>query len=694
MTKISFAFKCLCLIFCLILSVACANKASVIWTEGEVNPETGLASHILVVKNAPEGLGWSVWMASNYIEPGYVEGSEGTIEMYGGCLYRMTPVSRSGKELVVKYTDVPLKRHSWAPEGLVLEHNGKAVALDVKYEFLPVEYVPDFPYNQVSVNVWDMVPSLKSVSPTEGTTVVSQMPEIEMVSARKTGWYKIILDGTCKVQASDEDGAYYAQVTLDNLKRNAGGNELPNMVIEDWPDLGYRGFMLDISRNFTNKDNILKFIDLLAHYKVNVFHLHFGDDEGWRVEIENFPELTTYSAYHEFPYQNAAGEYTETNYLMPSYNGGVDPKDASSSANGHLSKEDYIDILKYAWERRISVIPEFDTPGHSRAAVKAMEKYAERTGDTSYLLSDPEDKSEYCSIQFYRDNAINVAMPSTYKFIETVFDALIAYHAEAGVPLPAIHVGGDEVAHGAWIGSPACQKLMDERGWTDIEMLKSYYIENVLNIAESRGVKISGWQEVVMDLEPKVYERLKKNLYSVNFWYAGQGQEDYPYIYANDGVPVVVSNVANTYMDFAYTHDKTERGHDWGGFLDERRSYSLLPYDLFRSVRWDDYGNICDIANLSEGKTQIQVKENIIGVQAQLWTETIRNFDYVTYYVFPKVCGVFERAWNAEPAWAETRTSDDPAFMEALDKYYSTVVSHEMPYYESQGIEYRKRKNL
>ena len=688
----SILFRALCLVFCLTFSAGCAEKVSVVWTEGEVNPETGLASHTLVVKNAPEGLDWSVWMASNYIEPGFVEGSEGTIELFGGCLYRMTPVSRSGKDLTVKYTDAPLQRHSWAPEGLALEHDSKVKELDVRYEFLPSEPVPDFPYDQVDVNVWDMIPSLKSVVPAEGVTLVEQMPQVEFVDSDKAGWYRIVLDGVCKVQASDEDGAWYAQVTLDNLKRNAGGNQLPNMVIEDWPDLGYRGFMLDISRNFTNKDDILRFIDLLAHYKVNVFHLHFGDDEGWRVEIESLPELTTYSAYHEFPFRNAEGEYEETNHLMPSYNGKVSPKDMSSTANGHLSKEDYVAILKYAWERRISVIPEFDTPGHSRAAVKAMEKYAERTGDASYLLSDPEDKSEYCSIQFYRDNAINVAMPSTYRFIETVFDALIAYHKEAGVPLPAIHVGGDEVAHGAWTGSPACQKLMADKGWTDIEMLKSYYIENVLDIAESRGVRISGWQEVVMDLEPEVYERLKKNLYSVNFWYAGQGQEDYPYRYANDGVPVVVSNVANTYMDFAYTPDKTERGHAWGGFVDERRSFSLLPYDLFRSVRWDDHGNICDIANLSEGKTQIQVKENIIGVQAQLWTETIRSFDYVTYYVFPKVCGVFERAWNAEPSWAGTRTSDDPAFMEALDRYYSTVVSHEMPYYESQGIEYRKRK--
>lgn len=663
-----------------------------VWTEGEVNPETGLATHTLTVLNAPEGVDWAIWMTSNYIDPGYVEGTEGMIELFNGCYYKMTPFDHSGENLIVKYTDGPLKRHSWAPEGLALGHDGKVKALKVRYEFLPAEAIADFPYNHVETEVWDMIPSLKSVVPAEGKTVVEQMPAAELVAGQKAGWYKIVLDGSCRVQAADEDGAWYAQVTLENLKRNAGGNEIPNMVIEDWPDLGYRGFMLDISRNFTNKDNILKLIDILAHYKVNVFHLHFGDDEGWRVEVEKFPELTEYSAYHSFPYRNEDGEYAETDYLLPSYNGSIDPKDMTSSANGHLSKEDYIEILKYAWKYRMSVIPEFDTPGHSRAAVKAMDKYSERTGDDSYRISDPEDASEYCSIQYYRDNALNVAMPSTYRFIETVFDALIAYHQEAGVPLPAIHVGGDEVAHGAWTASPACLKLMAEKGWDSVESLKSYYIEKVLDIAEARGVKLSGWQEVVMDLDEDVYERLKKNLYTVNFWYAGPGEEDKPYIFANDGVPVVVSNVANTYMDLAYNFDKAERGHDWGGYVDERRSFSLLPYNLFNSVRWDDYGDICDLRNLSAGKIQLKAKENIVGVQAQLWTETIRNFDYVTYYVFPKVCGVFERAWNASPSWQNSDAADDPAFMEALDRYYSIVVSHEMPYYESEGIAYRPRK--
>lgn len=676
----------------LLFLAGCAEDARVIWTEGETDPATGKAVHTLTVVNAPEGTDWKIWLSSNHISAGTVEGTEGEIALHHGCWYAMTPYEHEGKDLVVRYTDSPLQRHSWAPEGFSLEHDGKVIELDAEYVFLPSERIPDFPYNQVETNIWDMIPSLKKVEPSEGVTVVNAMPQVTYVSSERPGWYRITIEGECKVEAADEDGAFYAEVTLDNLRRNAGGNELPNMVIEDWPDLAYRGLMLDISRNFTSKDNILKLIDLLAHYKVSIFHLHFGDDEGWRLEIDKFPDLTTYGAYHAFPERNERGEYIETEYLMPSYNGRVNPYDMTSTANGYLTKEDYIEILKYAWERRIQVIPEFDTPGHSRAAIKSMEAYARRTGDDSYLLSEPEDESVYLSIQYYRDNALNVALPSTYRFIEVVFDELIAYHKEAGVPLPAIHVGGDEVPHGAWIGSPSCQKIMKERGWDNIELMKSYYIENVLDIAEARGVKLAGWQELVMDLEDHVYERLKKNLYSINFWHTGSGQEEYPYKYANDGVPAILSNMTNTYVDFAYTPDKTERGLSWGGFVDERRSFSLLPYDVYRSVRWDDRGQIRDIADLPEGKTPLKAKENIVGVQAQLWAETIRNFDHVTSYIFPKVCGIFERAWNASPSWEGTTKADDPAFLSDLDRYYSTVVSHEMPYYDEMQIAYRKRK--
>ena len=677
----------------LMIVSACCTKPSVEWTEGAKDPDTGRAIHTLKVVNAPEGTDWKVWLTSNHIRSGVVEGTQGEIALFHGCLYYMTPYEHEGKELVVTYQDSPLQRHCWAPEGFILEHKGKFTPLKVTYEFLPSENIPDFAYSHVETEIWDMIPSLKSVDLAEGTTVVDVVPEAAIVAeAPEAGWYRITLDGTCTIEAADEDGAFYAKVTLENMIRNAGSNVLPNLVIEDWPDFSYRGFMLDISRNFTTKKNILKLIDLLAHYKASVFHLHFGDDEGWRMEVPQFPELTTFGAHHAMPEKMSDGTYEEVDCLMPSYNGSIDPKDMTSTANGYLTVEDYIEVVKYAWERRIKVIPEFDTPGHSRAAIKAMEAYAKRTGDDTVILHDPEDTSRYCSVQYYRDNAINVAMPSTYKFIEIVFDHIIACHEAAGAPLDAIHIGGDEVPRGAWLGSEPCQKILTERGWDNIELLKSYYIEHILDLAEARGVKISGWQELVMDLEDHVYERMKKNLYSINFWHTGHSQEEFPYKYANDGVPVVLSNMTNTYMDFAYTPDKTERGLSWGGFVDERRSFSLLPFDIYRSVRWDDFGNICDISRRSEGKTMLEAPQNIIGVQAQLWTETVRNFDHVTSYVFPKVCGVFERAWNASPEWEGTVKADDPLFMDALDRYYSTVVSHEMPYYEAEGVAYRHRK--
>ena len=344
-----------------IMLMGCTEKVRIVWTEGDADPQTGRAVHTITVVNAPEGTDWTIWLTSNHIAAGEVDGTEGRIEMHHGCLYKMIPYDHAGKNLIVQYTDHPLQRHSWAPEGFVMEYKGKISQLDVEYVFLPSERIHDFEYNEVDLQAWDMIPSLKKVMPSEGTTRVEEIPEVEIVSVPVPGWYRITLDGECKIEAADEDGAWYAKVTLDNLRRNVGGSEIPDAVIEDWPDFGYRGFMLDISRNFTTKDNILRLIDILGHYKISVFHLHFGDDEGWRLEIEDFPELVTYGAYHAFPHKDEDGEYVEVECLMPSYNGSVDPEDMNSSANGYLSKEDYIEILRYAWERRIRVIPEFDT---------------------------------------------------------------------------------------------------------------------------------------------------------------------------------------------------------------------------------------------------------------------------------------------------------------------------------------------
>ena len=676
------------------LTLACAKPCRVIWTEGATDPETGKTVHTMEIQNPPKGTDWTLWFCQFRTPVKILEG-DGRIEHLGGTLYRVAPdADTKGKSLVLRYEARALVNQFRAPEGFYLQKKGKKpVPVDVDYTFQPAEPVTLFDWTPVATDVFDMVPRLKQVEKAEGTTELPKDIKPEIVEGKQPGWYRIVLDGNVRVEAADEDGAHYAAVTIDNIRRNAGGGTVPNAVIEDWPDLAYRGLMLDVSRDFTSKANLLKLIDILDHYKVSRLHLHLGDDEGWRVAIDGLPELTSYGAYRGIPVLNEDGSISEPDALMPTYCVTPDRNDKATLGNGYYSKADFIEILRYAWERRISVIPEFDTPGHSRAAIKSMEYRARTTGDRTYLLSEPEDVSEYMSVQDYNDNAINVALPSTYAFIEKVFDGLIAMYKEAGAPLVAIHVGGDEVPEGAWVGSPACKALMEQAGKDDIGWLKDYFIGRVLDIAEAKGVKVAGWQEVGQHLDPATFEKLKRNLAFTNLWAVSHGRDELAYNYANDQVPVVLSNSSNTYFDLAYNPSKTERGHNWAGFIDERRSFSFLPYDIYRSVRWDDKGRAAtNLATAGEGKPVLTAegKPYIIGVQGQLWTETIRTFDHVTYYLFPKAVGLFERGWNADPAWAATTTPDDPAFVEDFNRFFSTVVDHEYPYYESLGICWHK----
>ena len=675
-------------------AAACAKPCRVVWTEGPTDPESGKTIHTMTIQNPPAGTDWTLWFSQFRTPVTMQEGAQAEILHHGGTLYRVAPTADAGGEdMVLRYEARALVNQCRAPEGFYLQKKGqKPVPVEVEYVFLPSEPVHTFDYTPVELSAYDMIPRLKKVDFTEGTTAVPDDIAIQYVEGKLPGWYRLTLGDDPSIEAADQDGAYYASVSLDNIRRNAGGQPVPNAVVEDWPDLPYRGIMLDVSRNFTSKDNLLNLIELLAHYKVNRLHLHFGDDEGWRIEMDGLPELTSYGAYRGIPTLNADGTIDEPDALMYTYCVTPDRNDTKTTGNGFYTKADYIDILQYAESRHILVVPEFDIPGHSRAAVKSMAYRIRTTGDETYRLQDPDDTSEYNSAQDYSDNVIDVSLPSTYAFIEKVFDDIIALHAEAGVPLEAIHIGGDEVPDGSWEGSPSCRALMQANGWTDVSMLKDYFTNRVLDIAEAKGVKIAGWQEVAQHLQPATYERVKRNLAFTNFWAVSRGRETIGYTFANDGVPVVLSNSSNTYFDLAYNWSKTERGHSWAGFIDERRSFSFLPFDLYKSVRWDDKGRPTDLASASEGKPALTAagKPYILGVQGQLWSETLRNFDHVTYYLFPKAVGLFERGWNAAPAWAETTRPDDPAFVADFDRFFTIVTQREYPYYESMGISWHR----
>src|SRR2546425_6281402 len=262
--------------------------------------------------------------------------------------------------------------------------------------------------------------------------------------------YTLVVDPAqgVRVVGVSPAGVFYGLQSLRSLlpaPTPRTGLVLPAIRVVDAPRFGYRGFMLDVARNFHPKAVVLRTLDLLARYKINVLHLHLTDDEGWRAEIPSLPELTTVGARRGHPPDS-------DRHLPPAFGSGPDVDRPWGS--GFFSRADYAEILRYAAARHIEVIPELEMPGHARAAIEAMQ------GNQQYRLNDPDDRSVYTSPQGYHDNVMNPVLESTYGFIERVVGDLVAIHREAGVPLRHIHMGGDEVPAGVWQGSPAVQAYL------------------------------------------------------------------------------------------------------------------------------------------------------------------------------------------------------------------------------------------
>jgi len=591
--------------------MACTHVPTAEWAEGPAETD-GQALHTLVLKDMPKGS--RVWFQELFDGKTFVEGPK--MNHYQGTSWYID-IPTSGT-VTLKYYGRPLPRHSWAPEGFILQQKGKPdVQMKAVYHFLEQPEAADSLDGFVchyEAQPADIIPQVKRV--------YYGLESVKTAETHPAGWYRITIgeDGNPKVEADDEDGAFYAQVTLDKLPR-----PLNLMTIEDWPDMPYRGFMLDVVRDFRTVDEVIEIIDLMASWKLNTLHFHLADDESWCLEIKDFPELTEYGAHHALPDWNLQ----ETSALKPTANGRI-------GNVTYYTAEEYKQILRYAWERRIRVIPEFDTPGHSRASIKAMQAYEQRTGDTSFRLQDPADTSHYWSAQDFTDNVLSVYLSGVYKFYGVVFDEVARLHQEAGVPLPAIHIGGDEVPNGAWAGR-------------DRHEMKEIFTNNMLDLAETRGIRLAGWEDIARNLEPETEERLKRSLYFLNVWNTN----------GVEGFPVVLSPAAYTYLDLAYSDAPDEIGLSWAGYVDERKAFALQPKDYTGSI---------------------------IGVQAQLWSSQLRSFDDVTYQMLPKALGVVERAWNAYPDWASNE-----AFTTDFDRFYSIVNAKEKPLYEQKGYVFKKR---
>lgn len=501
-------------------------------------------------------------------------------------------------------------------------------------------------------------------------------------------------DGEIKIISHTAHGIFNgAQTLLALLKGQETPYRLGYMSVADYPDLSYRGMMLDIARNFTPVDSLKKLVDLLASYKVNVLHFHCTDDEGWRLEIPGLEELTSVGS-------RRGHTLDEAECLYPSYNGGCDPDDPASSGNGYYTRDEFIDLLRYAAARHIRVIPEIESPGHARAAIVAMNaryrKYAPEDMEkaTEYLLSEEQDTSKYVSAQSYTDNIMNVALPSTYRFLDKVIREVAAMYREAGVPLTTIHMGGDEVPKGSWTGSPVCREFMAKEGMKDVHELSGYFIRQVTGILQRQGLMLSGWQEVALGHSSETDGYLVPRTSAVYCWSTVPewGGDEIPYTVAGKGYPVVLSNVNNLYIDLAYDYHPDEPGLVWGGCVNEESTFSMLPYHVYRSARTNIAGNPVDTDKAEEGKIKLTpaARDRIVGVQAQLFAEMIRDYAGVEYRVFPKILGLAERGWNARPAWSELKGDEEKqAYNRDLSLFYAKTAAKEVPYWNKNNVNFR-----
>ncbi|MCP4320872.1 MAG: beta-N-acetylhexosaminidase [Alteromonadales bacterium] len=398
--------------------------------------------------------------------------------------------------------------------------------------------------------------------------------------------YQLTVNSTeIEIKAASKEGFLCAVASLIQLvkKQDNGQYAIESVEISDKPRFDYRGLMLDCSRHFHSIATVKRLINQMAIYKLNHFHWHFTDDEAWRLEIKAFPELTEIGS--------VRGPGTT---LLPQFS------HLSEKYGGFYTQVEVKEVIEYAANRGITIIPEIDIPGHCRAAIKSLPE----------LLIDTEDSSEYLSIQVYTDNVLSPALAGTYEFLDKVIDEVCALF-----PSSSIHIGADEVPKGVWTKSAKCQALMKECGYTDEVELQGHLLRHVEKRINANGKRMLGWEEV------KHGNKVSKDTV-VYAWI----NEEAALECVKNGFDVVMQPSKYTYFDLVQDYAPDEVGVDWAGTLPLELAYSYEPLAVLKA---DD-----------------PLREHILGVQCALWSEVVLNQDRIDHMFFPRLLAAAEVSWS------------------------------------------------
>lgn len=369
----------------------------------------------------------------------------------------------------------------------------------------------------------------------------------------------------------------------DGARRNAALFRFPGSgTINDEPRYGWRGCHLDVSRQFSPVSDVLRLIDILAWYKMNVFHWHLTDDEAWRFEVRAYPQLTTVGV------RRGPDEP-----MLPQLGNAAEP------VEGFYTQADVTAIIAHATELNVEVVPEVDIPGHSTAILAALPE----------LVDGQEAPDSYRSVQGFPNNALNPAIEETYVFLGKVFDEMVELF-----PSKLIHIGGDEVADNTWMASPLARKLMEKEGLDGTFGLQSHFMKRIQKMLADRGRSMAGWDEVSHG------GGVNPNGTLLMAWRAPEvGVE-----LAKEGYDVVMTPGQAYYLDMVQDEAWQEPGASWAGTVPPQHTYH--------------YEAVGDFPE--------NLKPRLRGVQACIWTEHFLNRDYFNHLVFPRLPAVAEAAWT------------------------------------------------
>lgn len=434
------------------------------------------------------------------------------------------------------------------------------------------------------------------------------------------GYELSITENEIKLQAGKTAGLFYGLQTLRQLfpaVDEAGGQQpqcsVPVVTITDYPRFKWRGLMLDVSRHFLSKEFVKKYIDDMARYKFNVFHWHLTDDQGWRIEIKSLPRLTAVGAWRV----PRSGRWWS-----------FDPpgKDEKPTDGGYYTQQDIKEIIAYAAERHITIVPEIDVPGHSLAAIAAY-PYLSATG---YIYA-VNPGSKFSDID---DNTLNPADERVYTFLDKVFTEVAALF-----PAEYIHIGGDECTKKFWHSSAVVQDFMKQQGIKNEHELQSYFIKRVEKILKKKKKKLIGWDEILEGgLAPEA---------TVMSWRGVKGAIEA----AKQGHQVILTPSNKTYLDL-YQGDP----------LLEPDTYDMLR--LQTAYQWNP---------VPEGVDSTLV----LGGQGSLWTESVPTGRHAEYMTWPRSLALSEVFWSpgGKQSWTHFQEKLPPHFkmLDAAQINYSTA---------------------